>query len=240
MFNPLARDNSCWLKNHNVIRTESDFGTYIRGIPICLIHRRILKIHDIRNDDRGHCLSSREFFLCRNTDHNMLHVRIARGKRHVEIISNSVHRKPRPFPVKIVMVSNSRNMAFSQQFSQCQPQRHVHGNADNIFKHNNVNPKLMDKVVQRPLQIPGHFTDSACYQWRAGCFSQYSLTNPGIFGVVKKGLWDAITLGRISVHPARVPETFMTALAENVSPLDAFQGYAIGSRKPCRNKTYRF
>ena len=155
-----------------------------------------------------------------------------RREGHVQVFPDGIGQESFSFPEKIVMMGNGGNSDFGYEFGNGQSQRQVHGNGQHIFRDNDVNVELFDKMIQLVLEFFFNPLNKLRYISSSDPNAETVFKYVDDGGVVEMGLFGKIGTFRRCIQFAREIITVKPLFSENIGPFPGFQGNPIRAGQP--------
>ena len=155
----------------------------------------------------------------------------------LEVVVDGVEGEALALPGKVVVVRDDGEGGFRNHLGHRQPQRDMHRDGQDIFRHQHFESELLDETVEVVLEplLDGLnlVRDGAGAERHAEEFALHV----GDFRVVEESEGRGVAGFGRGIEQAGHPEAGMAHAAEDVRPFAGFKGDAIGAVEACRDKT---
>jgi len=130
------------------------------------------------------------------------------------------------------MVSDSVDARFGDEFGECHAERQVHGNRENILRHEQVDGELLHKAGEAGLEPPPQLMELlGCFR-RAGVNPEAFLVEGHNFGMREMRLGQQDAGADLGIELPRAEKSAVAEIAADAGPLDGFKRHTIGAGQP--------
>ena len=113
------------------------------------------EVEDVGDDHAVQAATLLERFLSQRVDNGVIKPRQIRRELTIEKAAKAVRAETLALPIKVVVVSQSRESGFHQKLGEGLSQRQLHRHGEGILHNEVVNGELIDEAPQRLLELLG-------------------------------------------------------------------------------------
>ena len=135
-----------------------------------------------------------------------------------EQVTDTVDRKPVPFPEKIMVMGDRGKSRFRDKVCDRQSQRNVHGDAQRVLNDQNLNVELACEIIKRAFEVIADGVNQAGRIRITPVFSENFPVDKVNVGVPEIGVWQQHADIRIRVQHSPQPITDMAMIPKDPGP----------------------
>lgn len=136
-----------------------------------------------------------------------------------------------------MVVRNGGNLCLGNDLGQRQPQRHMHGDRQGIFRNQKIDFETVNKFMELLLYIGSKLVYRLSNLRRPPFLPEYLGIDPGYLFILEKSFGDQKTPVGVMFQFSGKPVAVMAVLFEYFRPFGGFQCHAVCAGKTCGNKS---
>ena len=151
VFYALSLDYTGWLQNQQLVGRNAE---RFPDVVVVLVDAgwRLLELHDVRYQCAGNPGSERKLIPAGGIDDDVPNGVEVRRVALVQVVPDAVVEETFPFPEEIVMMRNGVDTRLRDELGDRHPEGDVEWNGQRVFRYEQVDLELVDKVVEALLE----------------------------------------------------------------------------------------